>query len=76
MSESQLKKLNAEKARLEVEAETVKELVTVSDACQKYVSAAWSLFALPRLILPPLHEQHYVVYILLRPSSLHQSLAA
>jgi hypothetical protein len=35
MSESQLKKLKAEKDRLEVEAETVKELITVSNACQE-----------------------------------------
>ena len=38
MSESQLKKLKAEKDRLDVEAETVKELVPVSTACQEYVS--------------------------------------
>jgi len=37
MSESQLKKLKAEKDRLEVEAEAVKELVAVSNACQEYV---------------------------------------
>lgn len=37
MSESQLKKLKAEKDRLEVEAEAVKELVAVSIACQEYV---------------------------------------
>jgi hypothetical protein len=40
MSESQLKKLKAEKDRLDVEAETVKELVQVSTACQEYVFRA------------------------------------
>ena len=42
MSESQLKKLKSEKDRLEVEAEAVKELVTVSNACQEYVDAIGS----------------------------------
>jgi len=37
MSESQLKKLKSDKDRLEVEAEAVKELVAVSNACQEYV---------------------------------------
>lgn len=38
MSETQLKKLKAEKDRLDAEAEAVKELITVSAACQEYVS--------------------------------------
>lgn len=41
MSESQLKKLKADKERLEAEAETVKDLVTVSNACQEYVGRFW-----------------------------------
>ena len=48
MSETQLKKLKAEKDRLDAEAEAVKELITVSAACQECVPE----FCLSMTILP------------------------
>lgn len=56
MSETQLKKLKAEKDRLDAEAEAVKELITVSAACQECVFELRSL--MPALPCPYLY---YVV---------------
>lgn len=49
MSETQLKKLKAEKERLENEADFVTGIIRVSDACAEYVS----FLKVKPLFMPP-----------------------